>query len=230
MKNADARYRYYNYFDPNEPIRIAYSDDIRSAFFKDVLSFGISQIIKELNIPYDIEANGSAIWIFNGNDEDFKITWQFDGQTPFSLKISYYENDDQLDIQVLYDYTTYEEALDFIQAYITRILDEGVPQPPAVEYNADDVTELKLMHGVMQSMNNEDAYFSWIIGNVPDGATEDDFIDIASNPDELEECRQSFDNLFTHYAPDGLFRPTSEELNFANKTCKRLGLPAIEVF
>lgn len=233
MKNSDVSYRYYDPYDPEQPIRIAFSDRIRkSGYLREVLSYGVHLITEELNIPqYDnVEDTSYGFWIFNGKDEDFKVTWQFDGNKPFSLKIGYYVNNECLDQQVLYEYTTYEEALDFIQNYMTKILTEGVPQEPEVEYNESDVTELKLMHGVMQSMDNEDAYFTWIISGVPDGATEEDYIDIASNPDEFEECRQLFDRLFKRYASDGLFKPSPDEVAYANEVCKRLGLPKIEIY
>jgi len=232
MNNSNASLRYWNPFKQTW-VGIAYSDRITHPFyFKEVLCRGIDQIIKELNIPqYDIESShGSVLWIFNGQLEDFKVQWQFENNTtPFSLKIGYYVDDNLVDIEVLYDYTTYEEVLDFIQAYMEKILSNGVPQEPEIEYDASNVAEVKLMHGVMQSMNNEDAYFSWIVTGVPDGATKDDYIDIALDEEEFEHCKQLFDSLFAEYAPDGLYRPSKDEEAYAKQTCKRLNLPEIEV-
>ena len=230
MRNADVASRYYNYFNPSEPKRIAFSDRItHAAFFSDVLYRGISQIIDELDIPYDIEVYGPILHVFNDNEDEFKVSWEFDGNTPYSLKIGYYVNDECLDQQVLYDYTTYEEALDFIQDYMSDILTNGVPQEPGVKYDEDTVAQLKLMHSVMQSMNNENAYYTWIMTGVPDGATKEDYIDIASNSEEFDDCLKLFDSLFTKYAPDGLFRPSSDEIAFAKRVCERLGLPSIEI-
>lgn len=231
MKNADVRYRYYDYFNPPNSTKIAFSDKIRPAFFRDVLSYGIHLITEDLNIPeYDnVEDCSYGCWIFNGEGKDFKVNWQFDGNTPFSLKIGYYVDNNQLDIKVLYEYTTYEEALDFIQDYMRDILTNGVPEEPQSEYDENDVAELKLMHHIMMSMNNEDAYYSWIMTGVPDGATEEDYIDIASDPEELTTCKQVFDNVFSDYASDGLFDPTPEEAAYAKQVCERLGLPEIEI-
>ena len=233
MKNSNVAYRYYDYYNPPSSVNIAFSDKIRPGYIRDVLSYGVHLIVtEELNIPqYDnIEDSGRGFWIFNGNDQDFKVTWEFEGNKPYSLKIGYYEDDNLLDTKVLYDYTTYEEALDFIQNYVSDILTNGIPQEPEPEYNESDVTELKLMHEIMQSMNNEDAYYSWIMTGVPDGATEEDFIDIASDPDEFADCKNLFDSLFTEYAPDGLFKPSSDEIAFAKRVCERLGLPSIKIY
>lgn len=230
MNNADVRYRYYNPWDPNNAIRIAFSDKItKPYFFKTVIEFGISQIIKELIIDYDIESYSSWLWIFGGNSGDFKVSWELENNTIYRVLIGYYVNNNILDQKVLYDIVTYEDALDFIQNYISDILTNGVPQAAEPEYDEDALTELKLMHGVMQSMNNEDAYYSWIVTGVPDGAIEDDYIDIASDPEELTTCKQVFDNVFSDYASDGLFDPTPEEAAYAKQVCQRLGLPEIEI-
>ena len=79
-------------------------------------------------------------------------------------------------------------------------------------------------------MNNENAYYTWIMTGVPDGATKEDYIDIASNSEEFDDCLELFDKLFTKYAPDGLFRPSSDEIAFAKRVCERLGLPLIEIY
>lgn len=231
MRNADVRYRYYDYFNPPNDIKIAFSDKIRLGFFRDVLSYGVHIITEDLNIPeYDnVEDHGHGFWIFSGEDKDFKVNWQFNGNTPYSLTIRYYVDDNELDNKTLYDFTTYEEALDFIQDYMRDILTNGVSEEPQPEYNENDVAELKLMHHIMMSMNNEDAYYSWTMTGVPDGATEEDYIDIASDPEEFTECKHVFDEVFSDYASDGLFDPTSEEAKYAKQVCKRLGLPEIEI-
>ena len=236
MNNANVYYRYHSPFKPGEYVTIAYVNrivDFHRYFFKEVLYKGISQIIKELNIPYDQEEglSGKYTWVFDINEDDksFKINWEFEGRNPYSLKIGCYDGDVILDQKVLYDFTTYEEALDFIKDYIETVLTNGVPQEPEVEYNEADVAELKLMHEIMQSMNDEDAYYSWVMTGVPDGATEEDFIDIASNSDDFADCKDLFDKLFKRYSKDGLYKPSAEEINYANQACKRLGLPEIEI-
>ena len=237
MNNANVYYRYHSPFKPGEYVTIAYANrivDFHRYFFKEVLYRGISQIIKELNIPYDQEEglSGTYTWVFdiNGDDKSFKINWEFEDRNPYSLKIGCYDGDVILDLKVLYDFTTYEDALDFIKDYIETTLTNGVPQEPEVEYDEDAVAQLKLMHSIMQSMNNENAYYTWIMTGVPDGATKEDFIDIASDSEEFDDCLELFDKLFTKYAPDGLFRPSSDEIAFAKRTCERLGLPSIEIY
>lgn len=43
---------------------------------------------------------------------------------------------------------------------------------------------VKAMHQDMIHMNDEDAYFRWIVCGVPDGAQSDDFAEFASDEDE----------------------------------------------
>ena len=79
----------------------------------------------------------------------------------------------------------------------------------------DRLNAVRLMHGVMTSMNNEDAYMAWI-WVMPDEPSEDDF-EYFADEIEFDELKQTFDRLFNRYKKDGLFEPTDEELSFLFK-------------
>ena len=95
--------------------------------------------------------------------------------------------------------------------------------------DAERIKTLKLMHGIMMSMNNEDAYDSWIVMGVPDGASEDDYEFIALDDKEYEDTIALFNRLFKRYAKDGLFRPDQKEEQFAKEKCRELNIPEIEI-
>ena len=59
--------------------------------------------------------------------------------------------------------------------------------------------QLKAMHELMGRANDEDIYMTWIY-DVPDGATEEDFIDIAMDD---EEYNRVFDLFVKLIAKDG---------------------------
>lgn len=63
---------------------------------------------------------------------------------------------------------------------------------------------LKAMHLIMQTMNNEEAYFAWI-NTMPDEPQEDDFEFIAGDEEELKECVQAFKRIFVAYQKDGIY-------------------------
>lgn len=69
---------------------------------------------------------------------------------------------------------------------------------------AKNLELVKAMHTVIQAMNNEEAYCSWIY-TVPDMPSEDDFIDIASNTDDMDDVCGVFTALIKHYGEDGYF-------------------------
>ena len=56
------------------------------------------------------------------------------------------------------------------------------------------VAQLKAMHQLMCEANDEGIYMSWIY-TMPDCATEEDFIDIASDDDQYNECFDLFIKL-----------------------------------
>lgn len=73
--------------------------------------------------------------------------------------------------------------------------------------------EIKTMHSIMISMNNENAYSAWIY-TVPDEPSEWDFEDIANDEEFFEECRETFDRLYKRYQKDGLYKPERSDLAF----------------
>ena len=58
------------------------------------------------------------------------------------------------------------------------------------------VEQLKAMHQLIANCNDENIYMSWIY-LMPDGATEEDFIDIAMDDEMYNECWEKFLKLAT---------------------------------
>lgn len=69
-----------------------------------------------------------------------------------------------------------------------------------------------MMHDVMLSMNNEEAYMAWIY-IMPDEPSEYDFADFADE-DAFKELDDIFDRIYNRYIGDGLFRPSDEGLEY----------------
>lgn len=90
-------------------------------------------------------------------------------------------------------------------------------------------TRLEQMNAVMQSMNNEECYYTWIY-LVPDEATREDLEYIAMDNELFREACQLYDKLYMKYREDGLYKPSASAVNFAKATDKRLNLDNIEVF
>lgn len=63
---------------------------------------------------------------------------------------------------------------------------------------------LKAMHLLMQHMNNEDAYYNWIVTGVPDCPSEDDFESIAEDDEEFNETADLFMKIVHAYGKDGI--------------------------
>lgn len=218
-------------------ITVYFTDKIDPAYFSDMILFGIDKAIEALNLPLGTEGNYGGMYIFDDNENEFKVTWHFEWKkndfgfinvTSSELRIEYRKDGEWLDAVNSYDFKTYEQAVDFIMNYVQDILTNGVKEVETPTADENLVKNLKLMHNVMMSMNNENAYYSWIYV-CPDEPSEDDFIYIASNEDEYKDCEDTFYSLFKKYAKDGLYRPTEEEKQFAFDTCKKLEIPQIEV-
>lgn len=65
------------------------------------------------------------------------------------------------------------------------------------------IDDLKAMDRLMRSMNNEEAFMAWI-GIFPDGASEEDYADIAEDEGQFEECVLEFLSVMKRYMKDGL--------------------------
>lgn len=59
------------------------------------------------------------------------------------------------------------------------------------------VSQLKLMNNLMCEANDETIYSSWIF-LVPDGSSHEDFIDIAMDDEQYNECFDKFVRLIQH--------------------------------
>lgn len=96
--------------------------------------------------------------------------------------------------------------------------------------NINRVIRLEQMNEVMKCLNNEDAYYSWII-TVPDGATKDDFEYIANDDELYEEACELYEELYKEFRWDGLYKPAPTAFNFAQKSDKAFGFTdELEVF
>lgn len=78
------------------------------------------------------------------------------------------------------------------------------------------LNNVKLMHETILSMNNENAYFSWIY-EMPDEPCEEDFEWFAEDEDRYIELYNYFVRLLKTYAKDGLFRPSESVQKFVSK-------------
>ena len=67
---------------------------------------------------------------------------------------------------------------------------------------ARNVELLKAMHEIVSYMNHEAAYEWWIL-TVPDGANEDDFEFIGSDPDEMDHACRLFRRIVGRFGKDG---------------------------
>ena len=65
------------------------------------------------------------------------------------------------------------------------------------------IKELKAMHETMLHLNNEGAYFHWIVLGVPDEPNEDDFESIAESDEEFKDCTKWFLKVLANYYKGG---------------------------
>lgn len=63
---------------------------------------------------------------------------------------------------------------------------------------------LKSLHEIMMNMNNENAYDEWIVLGVPDGATEEDFVEMSEDRNEWIELINLFATIYNRYKEDEL--------------------------
>lgn len=131
--DLNAGYRYYDKFkNDGSATRISFIDEIDPAYFADVIGFGVDHAIETLNIPLanEVFLNNTGMWLFN-DDEEFKVTWDFESKrTDFKyrklvsslLKIEYMKDNTLVDEAHIADFTTYEQALDFIMDYVQKYI------------------------------------------------------------------------------------------------------------
>lgn len=70
--------------------------------------------------------------------------------------------------------------------------------------NKEKFNIVKGMNEVILSMNNEEAYMTWIY-IVPDEASDYDFMDIADDEELFADTVQCFKRLMNKYLKDGLY-------------------------
>ena len=64
------------------------------------------------------------------------------------------------------------------------------------------ITVLKNCHEIMRHLNNEEAYFEWIVEGVPDCPREEDFESICENDSFYLDCLELFLKIFKAYFKD----------------------------
>lgn len=67
------------------------------------------------------------------------------------------------------------------------------------------ITVLKNCHEIMRHLNNEEAYFEWIVWGVPDCPREEDFELICEDDSFYLDCLQLFSKIFKAYFKDETF-------------------------
>jgi len=77
------------------------------------------------------------------------------------------------------------------------------------------LNNVKLMHETMLSMNNENAYLSWIY-EMPDEPCEEDFEWFAEDEDRYIELYLYFIRLLISYAKGGLYKPSKSVRDFVS--------------
>ena len=60
------------------------------------------------------------------------------------------------------------------------------------------IKQLKAMHQLMMEANDEDIYYTWIVGGVPDEPDDSDFEFIASDDEAYNECFDLFVSLIAY--------------------------------
>lgn len=108
-----------------------------------------------------------------------------------------------------------------VAAYIKGKLDEEIE---GGSFKAR-LNNVKMMHEVMKSMNNENAYGSWIY-TMPDCPDESDFEWFAEDKDEYKDLVDTFNRIYNRYKKDGLYKPSEEVLDFLRYS----GYGDVEVF
>ena len=63
---------------------------------------------------------------------------------------------------------------------------------------------MKAMHILVMAMNNEDAYMEWIL-TVPDEASDDDLMDIATDDELFADACAAFKSAMREYSEDGFY-------------------------
>ena len=64
------------------------------------------------------------------------------------------------------------------------------------------ITVLKKCHEIIRNLNNEEAYFEWIVDGMPDCPTEEDFELICSDDFFYLDCLNLFSQIFKAYFTD----------------------------
>lgn len=168
-----------------------YSD---SAYFEPEDAGLLSCIIwKKSTVSESIK--GFERRLFNNNGADYNLDCLYEA---VKHKLT---TKDKSDLQ---DMIRKSDSAEEVNTYLTGLLNEEYED--AFEARLSDI---KIMHEIMLSMNNEDAYFSWIY-TMPDEPTQEDFEDFASDENDYLDLCNTFARIYNRYKKDGLYKPEPE--------------------
>lgn len=68
-----------------------------------------------------------------------------------------------------------------------------------------NVELLKAMQVIIEAMNDEEAYFTWITWWIPDAPTPEDFEDCAADEEHMQQQCEIFRHLIRRYGREGFF-------------------------
>lgn len=110
---------------------------------------------------------------------------------------------------------TAEEVYDTLSGMINRQKNETLQEGSYISSNSIDskLTDVKMMHEAMLSMNDENAYMSWIY-TMPDQPTEEDFEYFAEDRENYDDLKETFDRLYDKYKKWGLYKPSTEVIEW----------------
>lgn len=100
------------------------------------------------------------------------------------------------------------------------------------DYESEDpklAKEAWLMNKVVQSINDEEAYYGEWIYLWPDETAEEDVKYYFGDQESFDELRELFIDIYKRYHADGLYDPDKETIEYAAKQDKILGLKPIEI-
>ena len=67
------------------------------------------------------------------------------------------------------------------------------------------VKVLKSMHCIMEFMNDERAYYNWVVEGVPDCPSEEDYISMAEDDEMFNDSVVWFEKVLHYYIEGGIY-------------------------
>lgn len=140
------------------------------------------------------------------------------------------EEDDDMDTE------TSEEEVDDVEEpkagdeYEESLEEDEEDKEPEPDKMNELASEAWLMNKVIESMNNEEAYYGGWLYTWPDGETEKDCQQHFGEQEDFDDLRKAFIDTYKAYHADGLFEPDRETIEYARKQDSILNLRPIDIF